>query len=152
VDEKESDLRDAYALNPNPEGVRDELFRSGRRFFDPRDIVQVKYEMLRSVDHDGVPVSHAAQKFGFSRPCFYQAKSDFEAGGLPGLLPEKPGPRRAHKLTDEVMTVIEGWLLEKPPPRTKELVERLRQQLGIEVHPRSIERGLRRLVKRGRLK
>lgn len=152
MDEKENDLRDTHALNPHPESVQDELFRSGRRFFDPRDLVQVKYEMLRHVDHDGAPASRAAQEFGLSRPCFYQAKADFEAGGLPGLLPEKPGPRHAHKLTDDVLAVIERWLQEKPPPRTKELVERLSQQLGIEVHPRSIERGLRRLAKKGHSK
>ena len=150
--EKENDLREAHALNPHPEGVRDELFRSGRRFFDPRDLVQVKYEMLRRVDHEGMPVSRVAEAFGLSRPCFYRAKADFESGGLPGLLPEKPGPRHPHKLTEDVLRVIEGWLQEKPPPRRKELVDRIRQQLGIEVHPRSIERGMRRLAKRGHSK
>ena len=149
MDEKEQSLRDAHSLNPHPEDAQGELFHSGRRFFDSKDLVQVKYEMLRRVDNDGI---QAAQEFGFSRPCFYQARADFEAGGLPGLLPEKPGPRHAHKLTGEVMAAIEGWLQEKPPPRMKELVERLHQQLGIEAHPRSIERGLRRLAKRGRSK
>jgi transposase len=149
---KEDDLRGAHALNPHPEEVRNELFHSGRRFFDPRDLVQVKYEMLRRVDHDGIPVSRAADEFGLSRPSFYRAKADFESGGLPGLLPEKPGPRHAHKLTEDVLSVIEGWLQEKPPPRRKELLDRLRRQLGIEVHPRSIERGMRRLVKRGHSK
>lgn len=150
MDEKEKALRDSRALNPRPEAVKDELFRSGERFFDPKDLVQVKYEMLRRVHRDGVPALRAARDFGFSRPSFYQAKADFEARGLPGLLPEKPGPRRAHKLTEEVMEAIEEWLSEKPPPRAKELVERLRRRFGIEVHPRSIERGLKRRAKRGR--
>jgi transposase len=149
MDEREKSLHDAHSLNPHPEDVQNDNFRSGRRFFDSRDLVQVKYEMLRRVDRDGVSVSQAAQEFGFSRPCFYQAKADFETAGLPGLLPDKPGPRHAHKLTGEVMAVIEGWMLEKPHPGARELAERLRQQLGIEVHPRSIERALRRRAKKG---
>lgn len=152
MDEKEKALRDSHTFNPRAEAVKAELFRSGGRFFDPRDLVQVKYEMLRRVHCDGVPVSQAAREFGLSRPCFYQAKAEFMARGLVGLLPEKPGPRRAHKLTGEVMAAIEGWLLEKPPPRAKELAERLRQQFGIEVHPRSIERGLKRRAKKGHQK
>lgn len=152
MDEKEKALRDFHALNPRPEDVQDELFRSGRRFFDPRDLIQVKYEMLRRVDRDGIPVSQAAQEFGFSRPSFYQTKAAFDARGLPGLLPEKPGPRQAHKLTGEVMAAIDEWLLEKPSPRTKELVKRIHQQFGIEVHPRSIERGLKRRAKKGHQK
>ncbi|NPV54818.1 MAG: helix-turn-helix domain-containing protein [Firmicutes bacterium] len=149
MDEKEKALRDCHAFNPRPEAVKDELFRTGGKFFDPRDLVQVKYEMLRRVQRDGVPVSRAARDFGFSRPSFYQTKADFAARGLPGLIPEKPGPRGAHKLTGEVMAVIDEWLLEKPPPRAKELAGRLRQQFGIEVHPRSIERSLQRRTKKG---
>lgn len=152
MDEKEKALRDSHALNPRPEAVKDELFRSKGKFFDPRDLVQVKYEMLRRVQQDGVPVSRAARDFGFSRPSFYKIKADFAARGLPGLIPEKPGPRRAHKLTGDVMAAIDNWLLEKPLPRAKELAERIRQQFGIEVHPRSIERCLQRRAKKGHQK
>ena len=54
-------------------------------FFDPRDLVQVKYEMLRRVQSEGHSVTGAATAFGFSRPSFYQALSAFEEGGLAGL-------------------------------------------------------------------
>ena len=37
--------------------VRDPLFTSGSPFFDPRDLVQVKYELLRRVRVDGDSVS-----------------------------------------------------------------------------------------------
>lgn len=151
-DQKEKALRDSHTLNPHPKAVRDENFRSGGEFFDPRDFVQVKYEMLRRVSQDGVPVSQAARGFGLSRPSFYQAQADFLSCGLPGLLPEKPGPRRAHKMTDQVLSTIDTWLAEEPTLVTTELAERLRKRLGLVVHPRSIERALRRREKKGHSK
>jgi hypothetical protein len=42
-------LRRYHALNPHPEKVKDEAFIKGAPFFDARDLVQVKYEMLRRV-------------------------------------------------------------------------------------------------------
>ena len=41
-------LAEDGALNPAPEKVCDPKFQEGG-FFDPRDVVQVKYEMLRRV-------------------------------------------------------------------------------------------------------
>lgn len=37
------------AAHPRPEAVTDALFRDSA-FFDPNDLVQIKYEMLRSVE------------------------------------------------------------------------------------------------------
>ena len=51
-------------------------------FFDPDDMIQVKYEMLRQVHVDNLSVSQAAHEFGFSRPSFYQASASFEQAGL----------------------------------------------------------------------
>jgi transposase len=152
ADEKEKALRDCHALNPNPGAVKNEVFRLGGEFFDPRDVVQVKYEMLRYARRDGVSVSEAARDFGFSRPSFYQARADLAARGLPGLVPEKTGPRHPHKLNEEVMAVISGWLAEQPDLRPKELAKRVQERLGIQVHPRSIERSLQRSVKKGHQK
>ena len=73
-EDKESSLRRDHALNPRPQAVRDPAFTSGNLFFDPRDVVQVKYEMLRRVRQEGEPVSQVAADFGFSRPSFYQAR------------------------------------------------------------------------------
>lgn len=152
VDEKKKALRDCHALNPNPEAVRNKIFRLGGEFFDPRDLVQVKYEMLRCVHQDGVSVSQAASDFGFSRPSFYQAQKDLATYGLPGLVPKKTGPQHPHKLTKEVMAAINGWIAEDPGLRSQELAGRLHERLGIKVHPRSIERNLRHPVKKGRQK
>src|SRR5437879_12272680 len=104
-DPKSLALRQQGCLNPHPQRVTDELFQT-REFFDPRDLVQVKYEMLRRVETEGLPVNRSAAAFGFSRPSFYQAQASFQQGGLPALMPQKRGPKKAHKLTAEVLAFI----------------------------------------------
>jgi hypothetical protein len=118
-------------------------------FFDARDLVQVKYEMLRRVRIDERQVSETAAAFGFSRPSFYAARSAFEQEGLPGLLPQKRGPRRAHKLTDEVLAVLAAVRTEDGAvPRATVLAKILKERFGITAHPRSIERSLLRYRQR----
>ena len=97
-DPKMQALRQNGTLNPRPQDVSDELFHE-KEFFDARDLLQVKYEMLRRVSQEGHSISQAAASFGFSRPSFYQAQSSFETSGLAGLVPQKRGPKHGHKLT-----------------------------------------------------
>lgn len=147
TDEKSIALRQAGALAPHPEAVSDPLFRA-HVFFDARDLVQVKYEMLRRVQAEGQSVTQAASAFGFSRVSFYQAQTAFAEAGLPGLVPRRRGPRGAHKLTDVVVDFLEGLRAADPSVRTPELVEEVRQRFGLNVHPRSIERALARRAKK----
>src|SRR6516165_12261415 len=93
------------ATHPRPQAVSDPLFRHSA-FFDPNDLVQVKYEMLRSVEKEGRAVVEAAKAFGLSRPVFYVTQELFKREGLPGLLPHKRGPKRPHKLSDEAMAAL----------------------------------------------
>lgn len=117
-------------------------------FFDARDLVQVKYEMLRQVRLDGARKADAAALFGVSRPTFYQAETAFAAQGLAGLLPRPRGPRSPHKLTPEVMAFIETKRRNAPPPSARALAQLIQAELGLTVHPRSIERALARKKKR----
>jgi transposase len=148
-DPKTVALRKKGCLHPHPEQVTDDSFVA-REFFDARDLVQVKYEMLRRVRVDGWPVSRSAAEFGLSRPSFYQAQAAFEAGGLPALLPRKPGPRRAHKFSDKVLAVLREALEEQPERSLQALVELVEERFGMSVHPRSIERALARQEKKPR--
>jgi transposase len=134
-------------LNPHPEQVTDELFQT-REFFDPRDLVQVKYEMLRRVETEGLPVKGSAAAFGFSRPSFYQAQASLHQGGLPALMPQKRGPKQAHKLTAEVLAFIRETRQADPGLRSAALVSRIQDRYGIAVHPRSVERALARSQKK----
>jgi transposase len=148
-DEKLRALRDAHALYAHPERVQDPLFRSGEPFFDPRDLVQVKYEMLRRVRQDKQTVTDAAAAFGFSRPAFYQAEAAFQSQGLPGLVRQRPGPRRRHKLNEEVLAFLRQVLAAEPRLSSRQLADRLRARFGLSVHPRSIERALQQRAKGG---
>lgn len=149
LDSKSRVLREHGALHSRPEQVHDPLFQQSE-FFDPRDLVLVKYEMLRRVRIEGMSVTEAAETFGFSRVTFYQAMDAFQAKGLPGLLPRRRGPKAANKLTDSVLAFIDRQRAADPDLRAPELAEKVRQRLGLSVHPRSIERALDRRAKRGR--
>jgi transposase len=63
---------------------------------------------------------------------------------LAGLAPRKRGPRRAHKLSAEVLEFLGQLRTEQPTGRYEEMAERVRERFGIVVNPRSIERRLRR--------
>ena len=145
--EKREALRRYRALNPRPQRVRDPAFTGDDPFFDPCDLMQVKYEMLRRVSEEGHPVSAASDAFGFSRPSFYEAKRALEEEGLPGLLPKPKGPRRAHKLSAEVMGELDAARAENPRLSIEDLVELILERFGLRVHPRSIERALARRKK-----
>jgi transposase len=142
-DPKLEALRAERCLNPRPEAVRDEAFRDSP-FFDARDLVQVKYEMVRRVRVDGSPVAHSASAFGFSRPSFYEAAAALDAAGLAGLVPARPGPRRAHKLSEEVVGFARRLKDDDPSLRSTELAEAIAERFGFQVHPRSVERALAR--------
>ena len=146
LDPKEEALRVARALNPRPEAVGAPEFAASE-FFDARDLIQVKYEMLRRARHDGSKVSDAAAAFGLSRPSFYEAKAAYEAAGIPGLLPKRPGPRRAHKLSEEVVERLAEAAAADPPLSSADLADIAHSEFGVHVHPRSVERALARRPK-----
>ena len=92
----------------------------------------------------------SARAFGFSRPSFYQAQASLQREGLSGLLPKKRGPRRAHKLSAEAVSFLREQLSQEPSLSSADLADRLRKDLRLQVHPRSIERSLARVEKKRR--
>src|SRR5487761_577567 len=142
-DPKEAALAQARCLNPHPEQGRDPAYAASE-FFDARDMVQVKYEMVRQVKADGAPVTAAAAAFGYSRPSYYQAAAALERSGLEGLVPARPGPRGGHKLTEEILAWAEDQLAAGPALRPAQLPDRIEQAFGVRVHPRTVERALAR--------
>jgi len=128
-------------LNTRP--VQDPLFQESD-FFDSRDLVQVKYEMLRRVEQEGHSVRQTAADFGFSRPAFYKIQAEFAQAGIAGLLPRKRGPRAAHKLTGEVLAFIDAIRQSGQAQTTPEVLARVEKHFGLRVHRRSVERALRR--------
>jgi transposase len=140
---KEQELARSRTLNPHPEAVVDEAFASAA-FLDARDLVQVKYEMVRRVEAEGASVSAAADAFGFSRQSYYVAAAALADGGLAALIPAKPGPRRSHKLSGEVLDHLAGLLEADPDLRPVQLAAAVEERFGVRVHSRSVERALAR--------
>lgn len=145
ADPKEQVLRAQGALNTHE--VRDALFRE-EEFFDPRDGVQVKYEMLRKVEKDGATVTEAAASFGFSRLSYYKLREAFAEEGVGGLLPRKRGPRGARKLTEEVVAFAQGLRASGEASTLRVVLERIEERFGVRVHRRSLERALGRRGKK----
>jgi len=148
-DAKRRLLRLQGVLHPHPEAVSAALFQDSS-FFDPGDLIQVKYEMLRRVEAEQIPVSQAAHQAGLSRPSFYQAQAAMQQSGLAGLIPQKPGPHGAHKLTAQVLDLVDRQRSSQPDLKFAELARLVQQQLGVTVHPRTLERVLSRRQKKRR--
>jgi transposase len=146
-DGKANALHRNGTLNPRAENVADRLFEENE-FFDSRDLVQVKYEMLRRVRVDKSPVSQSAQAFGLSRPSYYQAQAAFAEAGLAGLVPEKRGPKQGYKLTPEVLEFVKQSGADQPSLTPAEVARLIEERFGSHVHPRSIRRALLRQEKK----
>lgn len=140
---KTAALKASRTLNPCPQAVVDEVFSSSV-FLDPHDLVQVKYEMVRRVRVDGVPVTRAAAAFGFCRQSFYVIAAALDAGGPAALVPGKPGPKGPRKLTEEVMEFLEELVERDCTLRSGQLADAVEDRFGFTVHPRSVEKALAR--------
>ena len=134
-------LREEGTLNPTPDEVHDPKFQENE-FFDPHDIVQVKYEMLRRVSVENASVSAATEEYGVSRPTYYQTKASYDKGGVAGLVPQKRGPRGPHKLRGQALAFVQQQLVAGEPVRARELAKLVRQKFGLNIHPRTIERAV----------
>lgn len=149
TDAKCAALRQYGALNPHPDRIVDPLFQE-HEFFDRRDLVQVRYEMLRRVRLEGHTATAAAAAFGCSRFAFYEAKDAYRRGGLPGLIRRRPGPRRRHKLAEPILTRLHEHRSRDPAVNVETLIRLIRDEFGVDVHRRSIERALVGPLKKGR--
>lgn len=137
-------LKRQGTLHPNPEKVRTELVTKSP-FFDANDLIQMKYEMLRSVSADQQPAAAAARTFGLSRVAYYHARSQYENHGLAGLLPRRRGPKHPHKLNPEVMAFVDAQLAASAgSPDWSLLSKQIKTRFETRVHPRSVERAIKR--------
>jgi len=136
---KRQALEKVGLLNTRAGQVHSPLFRRFE-FFDAHDKLQVKYEMLRSHEVDKVPISRAAELFGYTRQAYYKIRQAFLKEGLSGLAGKKRGRKGPVTCTPEVV----GFLLKEkqrnPELTGRELTERLLAEKGVEVHQRTVEK------------
>ena len=142
-------LQATGTFNPRADQVRHALFAQSD-FFDPQDLLQLKYETLRALEADGYSIAQAAREFGLSRPTIYQAQEQFQQQGWTGLLPHKRGPHQPHKLTAQVRQYLQELRSAEPGVPAAELARRVRQRFHLKLHPRTIQKALHPRAKRGR--
>lgn len=133
-------LKQAGLLHRNPERIRDPLFTEHPDFFDPRDLLQVRYEALRAHLVDGDQVARVCRRFGTSRQTFYAILEKFVENGSSGLLPDKPGPKGPSKLSVDVLSFARAQYDRRPEVSGAELAGRIESKFGISIHKRTMER------------
>ena len=142
-DSKRQRLRKAGQLNPHPERVRDPRFRDSP-FFDPRDMVQVRYEMVRLVRTGQLTFAEAAQRFGVSLPTCFRAAKAFARDGLQGLIPQRTGPRGPHKITPEIVRFVRDHRARHPRTSSTAMVGLVRERFRVRVSRSGLDKALAR--------
>ena len=68
---REESLKKSGCYNSNHEKVSASVFET-TPFFDKKDIVQVKYEMIRAASKNESSITEIANLYGFSRKSYYK--------------------------------------------------------------------------------
>jgi hypothetical protein len=76
-------LRESGTLNRRANQVQDPLFLE-EDFFDPQDLTQVKYEMLRRVQKEAMPIRRVAARFVLLSSGFLQSPEGLYSRRLSG--------------------------------------------------------------------
>ena len=132
-------LKCARCLHQSPEQVRDERFLQEDGFFDPKDIVQVKYELLRTCQVEEVDVTAACARFGFSRTTYYKVYDAFLRGGIPALMGRPRGRPKPIKVNELVLGYLISEKAKNPRLPAAEMVAPLRQRYQVELSERMIQ-------------
>lgn len=141
---KRQALQQDGTLRPARTRVRAGLFWQHPTFFDPRDELQVKYEMLRAHFVDSQAVTAACAAFGYSRQTFYILRERLARRGIAGLRDGRPGRVGPVKCTAEVVDFLRAQRAADPTQSIPALIEGLVHQRGVRLHRRTVERLLRR--------
>lgn len=132
-------LRRARCLHRTPERVKDEQFTQQTDFFDPKDIVQVKYELLRRCEVNGRDVAATCLNFGFSRTTYYKVQQAFFSGGIPALMGKPRGRLKPIKVTDVVRGHLIAEKARNPKLSAREMVAILKERYHVQLTERMIQ-------------
>ncbi len=132
-------LKRARCLNHEPERVQDPYFIQQTDFFDPKDIVQVKYELLRRCEVEKKEVASTCHDFGFSRTTYYKVQRAFYNGGLPQLMGKPRGRQKPIKLTETVLGFLIAEKARNNKLTAKEMAKRLKERYQVELTERMIQ-------------
>jgi hypothetical protein len=149
-------------LNQKPERISPSLF-ADNDFFDPLDLTQVRYEMLRSARIEKIPVAtqvryemlrsariektpvaKACKLFGFSREYFYRLERNFMAHGLVSLLGSPKGRRPLIAINQEIVNFIVHRRIDNPNLSGDDLRKEILKLYKIDCSRRTVERVIER--------
>lgn len=132
-------LQYARCLHPAPEQVHDERFQEQGGFFDPKDIVQVKYELLRLCQVEGSDVASACGRFGFSRTTYYKVYDAFVHGGIPALMGRPKGRPKPIKLNEIVLGYLIAEKAKNPKLAASQMVAYVMNRYNVQLSERMIQ-------------
>jgi len=126
-------------FNKNHDKVKREGFSEGG-FYDPMDIVQVRYEMIKDADDSEKTIGQISSEYGYSRASYYHIKDNFDKGGIAALIPERTGPKEARKLTGDLREYIKEYTQRNPKASSSKIAAEIESVKGVTVSKRTIER------------
>jgi len=141
-DPKTDALRSVGALNPHPAAVKDEIF-AGSDFFDRRDLVQVRYEMVRVCAPTADPSPRQQRASACPGPPTTSSVPSSSARASVAFCQEAR-PKGGHKLRAEVVEALRAARTQDPAVDAASLVELVKRRFGVEIHARTIERALKK--------
>ena len=141
--DKEDRLKASNTFNPDYDKISDPKF-SIDSIMDPRDLLQVRYELVRSVEYDNTPITHAAEEYGVSERTARRYIQSMKAGGLSALIPGKSGPSGPSVLKQEVCDFIDAYVASHPRASGKKVCDAIAQSMNISVGQRTVERYLQK--------
>ena len=140
-------LRKSHTLNPQPGRVAAKRFREGG-FYDPEDLLQVRYEAVRQALQGGTSRAAAALAHGFSRSTLHRLLRLFRERGLAGLVPRKRGPRGPTKITPEILRFVDEQRSLRGHLGSTVLVREIQSRFGVSIHRVSLDQALARRAKK----
>lgn len=139
TDTKKQFLRKEGLINPKPERVCYKHFESND-FFDPMDLPQVRYEMIRTARVENISVANACRLFGFSREYFYKLERKFMEHGFVALLGSQKGRRPLIALNNEIVNFIIHRKVDNPNLSGEDLRKEILKIHKLDCSRRTVER------------
>jgi len=132
-------LKKEKIINPRPERVIHPLFQK-TEFFDPFDLPQVRYELLRSARSEELSIAEACRQFGFSREYFYQLDRAFMERGFVSMLGSPIGRRPIIALNQEIVNFIIQRRIQNSNLSGENLRQEVHKNYKVQCSRRSVER------------
>ena len=112
---------------------------AGSLALGPEDAAACRFLMLMEGECLKGNIAEVAAKYGYGRQRYYQLLDCLKAGGLQALQPQKTGPKRNYRRTDQAVRQVLGHLFLDPEASAAVVVQKLRQT-HFDISLRSVRR------------